>query len=148
MHIELLEHIRRIQSRIPLPWFELNSAAVAKHDAEGRPLVRFEEIPLELTDLRLLVRQMADVLRRHGALDAADYAEIQHIGRDMKLLGVAGAWYRRTAERGAAVASAGMPSMVAPPQDAESGSSMVDQVLGLAMRPFLLRCAEIGRAHV
>jgi FdhE protein len=139
MHIELIEHIRRIHSRIPLPWFELNSAAVAKHNADGRPIVRFEDIPLELTDLRLLVRQTADVLRRHGALEDEDYEAIQHIGRDMKLLAVAGDWYRRAAER-TAVASLG-----AVPTDpgADAPKEMVDQVLGLAMRPFLSRCAEV-----
>ncbi len=142
MHIELIEHIRRIHSRIPLPWFELNSAAVAKHNADGQPIVRFEDIPLELTDLRLLVRQTADVLRRHGALDDADYDDIQHIGRDMKLLAVASAWYRRAAERGAALASAsmgGVPSEVS----TEASPGMIDQVLGLSMRPFLTRCAEV-----
>ena len=142
MHLELIEHIRRIQSRIPLPWFELNSTAVAKHNADGRPIVRFEDIPLELTDLRLLVRQTADVLRRHGALDDADYAEIQNIGRDMTLLAVASQWYRRAAERGAAMASAGMAVSDQPPSNS-AASEMMDQVLGLAMRPFLSRCAEV-----
>jgi transposase-like protein len=143
MHVELIEHIRRIHSRIPLPWFELDSATIWQHNADGRPLVRFEDIPLELTDLRLLVRQIADVLRRHGALDENDYAQVQHLGRDMKLLALAGAWYRRTAERGAAVASAGVGS-VSPSASVESAEGgMVDQVLALAMRPFLSRCAEV-----
>ena len=143
MHVELIEHMRRIQSRIPLPWFELNSAAVAKHNAERRPIVRFEEIPLELTDLRLLVRQTADVLRRHGALDDHDYAEIQNIGRDMKLLAVAGAWYRRTAERGAAIAPASFGAIGTDASPEPAQGDMLDQVLGLAMRPFLSRCAEV-----
>src|SRR5262245_9155710 len=73
MHLELLDLHRRIQARVPLPWFEVNAQVVAKHDAEGRPLLRFEDIPLELTDLRLMVRQTADVLRRHGALEDGDY---------------------------------------------------------------------------
>jgi formate dehydrogenase maturation protein FdhE len=137
MHLELVEHQRRIQSRIPLPWFELNNDAIAKHQAEGRPLVRFEDIPLELTDLRLLVRQTADALRRHGALDDSDYAHVQVLGRDMKLLALAGEWYRRTAERHAAVGT--VPTAVSEP----AGGGMLDQVLGIAMRPFLSRCAEV-----
>jgi FdhE protein len=141
MHLELIEHIRRIQSRIPLPWFELNSAAIAKHQAEGRPIVRFEDIPLELTDLRLLVRQTADVLRRHNALDESDYAEIQHIGRDMKLLAHAGDWYRRAAERH--VAPAALGGVASGSGDAAPSGGMLDQVLSIAMRPFLSRCAEV-----
>lgn len=141
MHLELLEHQRRIQSRIPLPWFELNSTSVARHQAEGRPIVRFEDIPLELTDLRLLVRQTADALRRHGALDDADYEQVQTVGRDLKLLALAGDWYRRTAERHVAEPAAvgAISSDAVPP----SGTGMLDQVLAIAMRPFLSRCAEV-----
>jgi hypothetical protein len=141
MHLELIEHQRRIQSRIPLPWFELNSDAIAKHQSDGRPLVSFESIPLELTDLRLLVRQTADVLRRHNALDDADYAHVQTLGRDMKLLAVAGEWYRRAAERRSAA-----PAAIGPIADGQAGggeTGMLDQVLAIAMRPFLSRCAEV-----
>ena len=138
MHLELIEQSRRIQTRIPLPWFELNSDKLAKHQAEGRPIVRFEDIPLELTDLRLLVRQTADTLRRHGELDDADYAQVQNIGRDMKLLALAGEWYRRTSERPAA---AGIGNVAPSTETRESG--MLDQVLAIAMRPFLSRCAEV-----
>jgi hypothetical protein len=141
MHLELIEHQRRIQSRIPLPWFELNSTAVARHQTEGRPIVRFEDIPLELTDLRLLVRQTAEVLRRHGALDEADFARVQIVGRDMKLLALAGDWYRRTAERHIAAPAAvgGISNDVG----AAAEGGMLDQVLAIAMRPFLSRCAEV-----
>jgi FdhE protein len=141
MHLEILEHQRRIQSRIPLPWFELNSTSVTVHQSEGRPLVRFEDIPLELTDLRLMVRQTADVLRRRGALDESDYAHVQTIGRDMKLLAVTSDWYRRTAERHV-VASA---AIGAGTNETSGGGedTMLDQVLAIAMRPFLARCAEV-----
>jgi formate dehydrogenase maturation protein FdhE len=129
MHLELLELHRRIQARVPLPWFELNADILAKHQASGRPLLRFEEIPLELTDLRLMVRQTAEVLRRHGALDDDDFQDIQQLGRDMTLLTVAGAWYRARAERDST--------------PAQGDTGMRDQVLTLAMRPFLSRCAEV-----
>src|SRR2546425_9496015 len=69
MHLALLELHRRGQTRVPLPWFELTPGKMSRHEAEGRPLLRVEEIPLDLTDLRLLLRQTADVLRPHGALD-------------------------------------------------------------------------------
>jgi len=141
MHLALLELHRRIQPRIPLPWFELTREKMSYYEAEGRPIVRFEEIPIDLTDLRLLVRQTADVLRRHGALDDADYGNVQTIGRDMKLLTVAGEWYRRGADRHA-TASAAVGTMP-PPGDVGGEAGMLDQVLMLAMRPFLSRCAEV-----
>ena len=77
----------------------LSAETFARHQAEGRPLLPFDAIPLELTDLRLMVRQTADVLRRFGALDDEDYQTVQAVGRDMKLLAVVGDWYRKTAER-------------------------------------------------
>ena len=141
MHLALLELHRRIQPRIPLPWFELTRDKMSHHETEGRPLVRFEDIPIDLTDLRLLVRQTADVLRRHGALDDGDYANVQTIGRDMKLLTVAGEWYRRGADR-RATAPAAVGTM-SPPGDVGGEAGMLDQVLMLAMRPFLSRCAEV-----
>jgi hypothetical protein len=141
MHLALLELHRRVQPRIPLPWFELARDTMARHEAEGRPLVRFEDIPIDLTDLRLLVRQTADVLRRHGALDDDDYANVQTIGRDMKLLTVAGEWYRRGADRHATARAA--VGTMSPSADVGNEAGMLDQVLLLAMRPFLSRCAEV-----
>ena len=138
MHLELLELQRRIQGRVPLPWFELNAQTLTQHNAEGRPLLRFEDIPLELTDLRLIVRQTADVLRRFGSLDDPDYQKVQAMGRDMTLVTVASQWYRSAAERHAA-ASVGVGANAAAP----SVDAVIDQVLTLAMRPFLSRCAEV-----
>jgi len=119
MHLELVELHRRIQARVPLPWLELSTPIIEQHQASGEPLLRFESIPLDLTDLRLMVRQTADVLRRHGALDDADFQQVQAIGRDVTLVSVVASWYGR-----------GEPTVM-------------DQVLTLAMRPFLSRCAEV-----
>jgi FdhE protein len=138
MHLELLELQRRIQGRVPLPWLELNAEILKRHAAEGRPILRFEDIPLDLTDLRLMVRQTADVLKRAGALDDADYQKVQALGRDMKLVSVVGQWYRSAAERHAVASIGGSPLGQPGP-----GDSMVNQVLALAMRPFLSRCAEV-----
>ena len=141
MHLEFLELYRRIQGRVPLPSFELSADVLTRRNADARPILRFEEIPLEPTDLRLMVRQSADVLRRHGALDDSDYEQVQAIGRDAKLPEVVGAWYRRVAERHAA-AGIGHASIAATPA-AGAPDAALDQVLTLAMRPFLTRCAEV-----
>jgi hypothetical protein len=142
MHIELLELHRRVQGRVPLPWFELNEAAMRKHDATGEPLLRFQDIRIESSDLRLLVRQIADVLRRHGALEDADYQRIQIVGRDMNLLELAEQWYRRGVHRHT-VAAIGLTDETASPAPPEGGDEALDQVLALAMRPWMTRCAEV-----
>jgi formate dehydrogenase maturation protein FdhE len=139
MHVELIELHRRVRGRVPLPSFALSADILSQHRAEGRPVLRFEEIPLELTDLRLLVRQVADVLRRYDALDDADYQNVQTLGRDMKLLATVSAWYRRVAEQDAAVAGVSRATAAMTADD----SGMLGQVLTLAMRPFLSRCAEV-----
>jgi FdhE protein len=140
MHLELLELQRRIQGRVPLPSLDLSSEIIARHQADARPLLTFEAIPVELTDLRLMVRQTADVLRRFGALDDDDYQKVQAIGRDMKLLAVVGDWYRSAAERSASAPAAVGHAISIP---ADGAHDALSEVIGLAMRPFLSRCAEV-----
>ena len=139
MHLELLELQRRIQGRVPLPMLDLSPATLQRHQLDARPLLRFEDIPLDLTDLRLMVRQTADVLRRYGALEQPDYDNAQALGRDMQLLAAVGRWYRSAEERQLAVAAVSSASEEA----ALGDDTAVGQVLGLAMRPFLSRCAEV-----
>lgn len=137
LHLELFELHRRILPRVPLPTFDLSPETVARHAGTGRPLLSFEAIPLELTDLRLMVRQTADVLKRGGALEEADYQQIQALGRDEALLAAVGTWYRTTAGRDA----------TSGPRHGENDSATLDQVLTLVMRPFLARCAEVLQQH-
>jgi hypothetical protein len=94
MHLELLALQRRIQGRVTLPMLDLSADTLRRHQVEARPLLRFEDIPLDLSDLRLTVRTTADVLRRFGALEQADYDKAQSLGRDMQLLTTVGNWYR------------------------------------------------------
>jgi hypothetical protein len=139
MHLELLELQRRIQGRVPLPMLDLSADVLKRHQAEARALLRFEDIPLDLTDLRLMVRQTADVLRRFGALDPPDYEKAQTLGRDMSLLAAVGRWYRSAAERQLAVAAVPSPG----PANDLTDDTALGQVIALAMRPFLSRCAEV-----
>jgi transcription elongation factor Elf1 len=139
MHLELLEVQRRIQARIPLPSFDLTETSFKAHQAEARPVLRFEDIPLELTELRLAVRQTADILRRFGALDEADYQKIQVLGRDESLVSVLRVWYRAGVEKHAAAA---VPRPSAAIADSAGGGAN-GEVFALAMRPFLSRCAEV-----
>jgi formate dehydrogenase maturation protein FdhE len=138
MHLALLELQRRIQGRVPLPLLDLSTTALERHQAEARPVLRFEDIPLDLTDLRLMVRQTADVLRRFGALEQSDYDKAQTLGRDMQLLEAVARWYRGAAERQLAVAAVTSLTRNELTDDTAQG-----QVIALAMRPFLSRCAEV-----
>jgi hypothetical protein len=138
MHLELLALQRRVQGRVTLPMLDLSAETLKRHQTEARPLLRFEDIPLDLSDLRLMVRQTADVLRRYGALDQPDYDEAQALGRDMQLLATVGNWYRAASDRQLAVAS------VSPAAGNDLGDdTALGQVIALAMRPFLSRCAEV-----
>ena len=142
MQIEVLELYRRVQGRVPLPFFELNADILRRHQEHGQPLLRFEDIRIEPTDLRLLVRQIADVLHRRGALEEADYQRIQVIGRDMNLVEAASQWYRTGAQRHE-VAAIGVGHRPAAVDSAASTDEALDQVLALALRPWLSRCAEV-----
>jgi len=138
LHLELLEVQRRVQGRVPLPNLEITGASLERHQSTATPLLRFEDIPLDLSDLRLVVRQTADVLRRYGALEELDYQKVHALGRDMTLLAVVAKWYRSAFER--QVASLGAQ----PGSFAEmEASDVINQVLTLSMRPFLARCAEV-----
>lgn len=145
MHLELLEIQRRVQARIPFPSFDFNARVLTYHQAAARPLLRFEDIPIELTDLRLVVRQTAEVLRRFDALDEAEFQKVQALGRDAALPSVIGDWYRASAEKPLTASVAAAPGTVRRPGAttvALGDAGTLDQVFTLALRPFLSRCAD------
>jgi hypothetical protein len=136
LHVALLELQRRVQARVPMPWIEVAPDWLKRQHEAGKPLLRFEDIPLDWTDFRLVFRQTADVLRRFDALEPDDYQAIQAMSRDGHALEplVVG-WFNATAapER---------LKDVRPPKTPASPEAL-DQVLALAMRPFLERCADV-----
>src|SRR5437588_3736330 len=81
MQIALIEMQRRVQSRVPLPWIQTDGDWLRSQFAAGRPAVRFRDIPLDWSDLRLTLRQTADILRRFDALEPADQTRIVALGR-------------------------------------------------------------------
>ena len=136
LHIALLELQRRVQARLPMPWIEVAPEWLKQQHAAGLPLLRFEDIPLDWTDFRLIFRQTADVLRRFDALDAADYQAIQAMSRDGHALEpLAVRWFNATAA----------PERLKKPRALQTTASpgALEQVLALAMRPFLERCADV-----
>jgi hypothetical protein len=82
LHIALLDLQRRVQARAAMPWIEVAPEWLKRQHEAGKPLLRFEDIPLDWTDFRLVFRQTAEVLRRFDALEPDDYQAIQAMSRD------------------------------------------------------------------
>ena len=135
MQIALVQMQRRVQSRVPLPWIQANPEWLRAQQAAGRPLVRFGDIPLEWTDFRLTFRQTADILRRFDSLEAAEHEAILALARGGNTLEpLVAKWYAATSGTEEVNRQARAPAG-APPS--------LDQVLVLALRPFLARSAEV-----
>jgi hypothetical protein len=134
MQLELVELQRRVQGRVPLPWIHPDPAWLAAQQAAGRPIVRFGDIPLEWSDFRLGFRQIADILHRYEAFDRDEHQQMLTLSRDGNTLQpIVTQWYAATSG-----VDGGKPSE----RDTSGAPANLDQVLLLAMRPFLLRCAE------
>jgi hypothetical protein len=135
LHVALLELERRVQARVPTPWIELTPEWAKARFEAGKPLLRFAEIPLDWTDFRLVFRQTSDLLLRFGAIEAADHQALVAVARSGHALEplVLG-WFEAAADAEAPRGTASPPVPHA---------EVIDQVIGLAMRPFLERCAEV-----
>ncbi len=135
LQLALVEMQRRVQSRVPLPRIAVEPEWARTQQAAGRPLVRFGDIPLEWSDFRLTLRQTADILLRFEAIERADYEQMVALGRDGQALApLVSNWYNATSG-----VEAGTDPRNRPPSEPAS----LDQVLVLALRPFLARCAEV-----
>lgn len=134
MQLELVEMQRRVQGRVPLPWIQADPDWVASQQAAGRPVVRFGDIPLDWSDFRLAFRKTADILHRYDAFDRAEHQQMLALSRDGNTLEpIVTQWYAATSGVDGA-----KPSERAP----QGAPASLDQVMLLAMRPFLSRCAE------
>ena len=134
LQIALLELQRRVQSRAPLPRKQVDPSHVQACQATGHPVLRFEEIPLDWTDFRLMFREAADLLRRYELLPEDDWKQVQELLREGNALEpLVVEWYTAAAGR-----SVDAPAV----SPLESTPHKLDHVVQLAMGPFLARCAE------
>jgi hypothetical protein len=134
MQLELVEAQRRIQGRVPLPWIQSDPEWLAAQQRAGRPIVRFTDIPLNWSDFRLTLRQTADILHRHDVMDRTEHEQVLTLGRDGNTLEpIVNQWYEATAQDpGASLAD----------RTPKGSPPSLDQVLLLAVRPFLVRSVE------
>jgi FdhE protein len=134
MQLALVAVQRRVQARVPLPWIQAEPEWLNAQQRAGRPLVRFTDIPLDWTDFRLALRQTADILHRYEALDQAEHQQIVAMGRDGNTLEpLVTRWY---------AATSGVEEADPRDRTPEGAPPSLDEVLVLALRPFLVRCAE------
>jgi hypothetical protein len=131
LQLELLELHRRMAARVLLPRNYRDVATLGERLTRGEPLLRFDEISLDWSDARRLLRDTSDLLRRFGMMDAADCQRVQTLTRDGHALEPLVRWWYNAA---AAPDSAGEP----PVEQAE----VFEHALLLSMRPFLSRAAE------
>jgi len=123
LQIELVEALRRIQTRIATASVIMTTEEIAARLSSGQPLVSFERLPIDWNEARLLFRKIADVLRRHDAIDADGVARLHEVGRSPALPDLARNWF----EHGAS----------------DPSIDMLDEVLAWSLRPFLVRSADI-----
>lgn len=139
LQLELLSLHRRVQGRVPLPSLKINAEDARARQVAGRPLLQFDQIPFNWSDVRYLLRETAALLRRHDAIEEGDLRRAEALARSPESLdAVLERWFRATADRTAAEAPAGDGAL-------EGG---LDNVVTLALRPFLTRCAEAMLASV
>src|SRR5262245_4713527 len=102
----------------------------------GNPILTFEQVPIDWSDLRFLVRSTADAMRTHDAIEADDFRRVEMLSRDADRLAPAVRnWYeaaRPTPARG---------------RQLSAEISGLEPLLVQAMRPFLSRCADAVMAR-
>jgi len=129
MQIELLSAQRRVQARVPLPSVTFDRRKPDRN--QRKPILQFKDLPIDWSDFRLMIRQTADILKRFDTLDGPEYDRVQSLARDGQIESVVSTWYSAAMARS-------RPKGDGHVHDKE----LLDQVLLLAMRPFLARCAE------
>jgi FdhE protein len=127
LQIELLQLHRRVQGRVPLPAIRLDPAYLSGLLTAG-PILQFEHLKIDWSDLRFLIRAVGAAMRTHEALDQADLRKVETVTRDAETLPhVVRSWYN------------GSKDEAAPLTDEVEG---LETVLLQAMRPILTRAAD------
>jgi formate dehydrogenase maturation protein FdhE len=136
LQIDLLQLQRRVQSRVPLPAINLDSEHLERALAIGKAILTFDQIPIDWSDLRYLVRATADAMRKHDALEDQDFRRVDTLSRDAdRLAPAARNWYE--AARPPAAGGGEVDASIAG----------LEPLLLQAMRPFLSRCADAVMAR-
>jgi FdhE protein len=130
LHAELVATVRRVESRITTPSLDVPVELLKTRLTRGGPLASFGEFPVDWSEVRLLIRQITDVLRRMDVIDQASATRLHATGRDASLPERARTWYE-----------APLHLHDAPAED--DTDPMWPEVLQWALKPFLIRTADV-----
>jgi hypothetical protein len=131
LQIELLQLQRRVQSRVPLPSIRLDADHLNALLTQG-PILKFDHLQLDWSDIRFLLRATATAMRTHEALDDTDCRRAEVLSRDPeKLQIVVRTWY----------------DSVRPDSPGLGAEAGLESVLQQSMRPFLTKAAEAVMAR-
>jgi len=131
LQIELLQLQRRVLTRVPLPSIKLDTDYLNGLLANG-PILQFEHLPIEWSDVRFLLRATAVAMRNHEALEEADVRRIDALCRDAARLPVVlRSWYESVRPGGSRI---------------DPDAAGLETVLQQGMRPVLTRCADAIQA--
>lgn len=128
LQIDLIGSLRRIQARVATSAIALSPDEISARLANGQPLVTFDGLPIDWNEARLLFRQIADVLRRHDAVDAPGAAALHEMGRSAELPELARHWFNEGSCAG--------------------DVDMLDDVMAWSLRPFLVRTADVLQGRI
>jgi hypothetical protein len=127
LQIELFQLQRRVQTRVALPSVKLEPEYLAKL-LEAGPILQFDHLTLDWSDVRFLLRSTATAMRNHEALERADFDRVEVLCRDASRLPVVlRSWYENARPGGGPI-----------DKDADG----LEGVLQQGMRPILTRAAE------
>lgn len=136
MQVALLALYRRVQSRIPIGRTPPSREVVRERLRRGERLIELSDISLDWSDVRLVLRQTAEILARYEALDSVSHRLIDEmLWEGGRLEPLVRQWYAETAPP---------PSQRTPDlaQHRANLPAMLDEVLSVALKPFLARTVE------
>ena len=127
LQIELLQVQRRVQSRVALPAINLDSAYLNGLLTKG-PILQFEHLKIDWSDVRFMIRAAASAMRTHEALEDREVHRAEALSRDgVRLPEIVRSWFAAGRDAAATI-------------DPEGAG--LEPVLHQAMRPVLTRAAD------
>jgi hypothetical protein len=137
LQLELLEMHRRMAARVSIPRNYRDIPTLGERLTRGETLLRYEDIALDWGELRRLLRDVSELLRRFGMMESGDVQRVHALTRDSQALEPLVRWWY---ESMASPESAGAAPI--------EGAEHLEHALLLSMRPFLARSAEVLLARV